>query len=411
MTLKLELICNICKHILEDPISLPCLSAVCSKHLSDGSIRCLECEKEFDVPQNGFPPNKIVSNILANELYLSDAEKTVKHAIQELIDQLEQLQEDLKEKHSDLEQRSFDHFTEIRRQIDLQREQLKAKIDEIALKLIDETNEKENAYKSKMEKSLLNVTRIDIEQSRQTLLEEFRKPHLLIEEVKQMRNEQEQKVNEFQARIKELGSLCGEIESLIFTPNQSFRDESFGLLKPNGLIAYVSAKKIILWNLASNECVATLEGHTKDIECLEAIDKSRFASGSSDKTIRIWDSKAHACIKTLIGHESTVCSLKSFKSNNLASGSYQDIKIWNVETGKCLQTLHGHSSWIRGIVYLPNGNLVSCSEDKTIKVWDLVSDYLTGHSGPVNCLLLLRNGQLASCSGDRTIKIWNVESG
>ena len=37
----------------------------------------------------------------------------------------------------------IDHFKEVRRQIDIHRETLKAKIDEIALKIIDQINERE----------------------------------------------------------------------------------------------------------------------------------------------------------------------------------------------------------------------------------------------------------------------------
>ena len=58
-----------------------------------------------------------------------------------MIQQLEHLQEDLDRIFSDLKGLSFDHFSEIRRQIDLQREKLKKKIDEIALKMIDQVNE------------------------------------------------------------------------------------------------------------------------------------------------------------------------------------------------------------------------------------------------------------------------------
>ena len=152
MSLKSLVICNICKLLLSSsPISLPCSHAICAEHLEDGtdsSIRCLECEQEFDVPQSGFPLNKMASNILAKDLHLSDEEKKLKDSIQAKIQQLEELWSDLKLKHSDLERISFDHFSEVRRQIDLQRENLKQKIDEIALKMIDQVNEREKEYNS-----------------------------------------------------------------------------------------------------------------------------------------------------------------------------------------------------------------------------------------------------------------------
>ena len=100
-----------------------------SEHLQDsttekGSIRCLECDQEFDVPSNRFPPHKMAANILTKELRLSDEEKKLKHVIQELTQQLEQLLPDFKQKHTELKRINFDHLTEVRRQIDLQREEI-----------------------------------------------------------------------------------------------------------------------------------------------------------------------------------------------------------------------------------------------------------------------------------------------
>ena len=90
MSLKSDLICCICKLVLSStPISLPCSHVICKEHLLDntaknGSIICLECDQEFDVPSKGFPSNKIVSSVLAKDLYLNDEEKTIKYAIQVL---------------------------------------------------------------------------------------------------------------------------------------------------------------------------------------------------------------------------------------------------------------------------------------------------------------------------------------
>ena len=328
-----------------------------------------------------------------------------------IAEKLEQFQEDLL---SNLEGISFDHFSEIRRQIDIQREMLKKKIDEIALKMVDQVNEKEKAYKATVKQRFLATTPVVIKDSNQAIQENVN-PNQVFEVEEHTRNKQKQRVNVFQTKIKEIGALCDEIGSLVFTPNSSFRDDSFGFLKSNELIACALANNIQIWNLASNECIATLEGHSNSINCLETIDDNRFASGSQDKTIIIWDAKNFVLLKTLNTNSTYgVFSLKSLTLNRLASGSYQEIKIWNIESGECLQTLSYHSSNICGLVYLPNGNLVSCSDDAAIHVWELPkSGYiksLNGHSGRITCVLLLRNGHLAIGSYDNAIEIWNIGS-
>ena len=424
MSLKSKLICSICKLVLScTPVTLPCSHVMCNEHLRDGtakdsSIRCLKCDQELDVPSNGFPPNKIASNFLTKDLHLSDEEKTLKYAMQNIIHHLERLQFDSMSKISDLERFSFDHFSEVRRQIDLQREELKRKIDDIALKMIDLVKEKEKIYNSAMKKQfILAETQVDIEESRRILENTFRNPNLVFEEVQRLQNEHEQKFREIRTRLITFDSFGRKIKAIIFKPGRD--SSSFGILtaeKTNDSIACASDKKIILRDLVFNDSAVILEGHKNSITCLETIDENHFASGSLDKTIRIWDSKQFVCLKILTGHPYGVFSLKNLTLNKLASGSYGEIKIWDIERGKCLKTLYGHSHWIRGIVYLPNGNLVSCSDDRSVKVWDLarktcIKTIRAGVLDAMYCIVLLRNGQLASGSRCKTIKIWNMENG
>jgi platelet-activating factor acetylhydrolase IB subunit alpha len=48
------------------------------------------------------------------------------------------------------------------------------------------------------------------------------------------------------------------------------------------------------------------------------------------------------------------------------------LKVWDVGIGVCLFTLVGHDNWVRGVLFHPGGKyLVSVSDDKTMRVWDL----------------------------------------
>jgi len=72
--------------------------------------------------------------------------------------------------------------------------------------------------------------------------------------------------------------------------------------------------------------------------------------------------------------------------------------------------LTGHTSWVNVLTVLPDGSLVSGSEDKTIKIWDVKNGQtiktLTGHTGFLSALTVLPDGSLVSGSWDNTIKIW-----
>ena len=411
------------------PIILPCSHFVCGEHFHNVSSQCSECEQVFDVPRSGFATNSTLANLLASEMHLSDEEIKIRHSIQNTIQQLEILKELAKSKNSEMELASYDHFLEIQRQIDLHREQLKIdnvnneeieKIDEIALKLIDQTKVRAKTYASKLEQIISGILdSTDFANVSQLLAHKFRNPNLQLDEVKCLNDEYSRQVTDFEARIKEFDSVSKEIMSLIFKAGTGgFQDEkassSFGYLKAKEVVAITSENTIKIYNLDSNEHMATLEGHhTYRVYCLENIDKNRFASGSIG-SIKIWDTNTFVCLKILKSRCHLAMCLKSLPLHRLASSAMVDIKIWNIESGQCLQTLNGHSDWINSLVYLPNGSLTSCSNDKTIKVWDLVKGEclktLTGHTKTVFGLVLLRNGQLASSSFDKTIKIWNTES-
>ncbi|MCA2812162.1 MAG: WD40 repeat domain-containing protein, partial [Microcystis sp. M090S1] len=76
----------------------------------------------------------------------------------------------------------------------------------------------------------------------------------------------------------------------------------------------------------------------------------------------------------LEGHDSAVTSVNfSPDGKTLVSGSDdKTIKLWNVETGKEIRTLKGHDSTVISVNFSSDGKtLVSGSADKTIKLWNV----------------------------------------
>ena len=79
------------------------------------------------------------------------------------------------------------------------------------------------------------------------------------------------------------------------------------------------------------------------------------------------------CILTLTGHTYYVLSLIQLRNGDLVSGSQdKTIKIWNIETRACIQTLTGHTRPVTDLLELKNGNIVSGSVDETIKIWERI---------------------------------------
>ncbi|KAK0630422.1 hypothetical protein B0T17DRAFT_557066 [Bombardia bombarda] len=192
------------------------------------------------------------------------------------------------------------------------------------------------------------------------------------------------------------------------------------------------------------------EGHGECIYSLQF--NSKFlVSGSRDRTLKIWDMETRRCLRTLAKHRGSVLCLQ-FDSDPeediIVSGSSDsDVIIWSFSTGKEIQTLrHAHRESVLNVKF-DKRILVTCSKDKTIKVfnrrplkygdlgyqevdpvprniknygysmtispddlpqtpaWTMIG-VLEGHGAAVNAVQI-HDREVVSASGDRHIKVWD----
>jgi len=105
--------------------------------------------------------------------------------------------------------------------------------------------------------------------------------------------------------------------------------------------------------------------------------------------------------------ENSILSIKQQKLNTELQKYLTKSRIPSIHN---IKTLTGHTNYVYALTVLPDGSLVSGSEDKTIKIWDVKNGQtiktLTGHTDYVRALTVLPDGSLVSGSGDKSIKIW-----
>ena len=118
--------------------------------------------------------------------------------------------------------------------------------------------------------------------------------------------------------------------------------------------------------------------------------------------------------KNITAHSSVVNDIILLSDKRIATCSEDTtIKIFDLYNNyNCDVTLTGHTKGVRSIVELNKDTLVSASDDRSIIFWkfknkELRSKFIIqyAHGGPITKVIKLRNNLLATSSNDYTIKI------
>ncbi|MEO3889388.1 protein kinase [Nonomuraea sp. B5E05] len=101
-------------------------------------------------------------------------------------------------------------------------------------------------------------------------------------------------------------------------------------------------------------------------------------SGSDDKTVRVWDlTTGHPIGSPLTGHTGAVLAVAATTMDGepvaVSAGKDGVLRFWDLRTGKPAGPARpGHTDWVRALAATPEA-VVSASDDKTVRVWDLGS--------------------------------------
>lgn len=161
--------------------------------------------------------------------------------------------------------------------------------------------------------------------------------------------------------------------------------------------------------------------HKLSVQSLRKIlplDQGKVAVAGSENHIWILDHK-YQVAETIEDHQSSVFALAVRNSDQALVSAGRDARI-RVHHGAVLeQTIQAHLLHIHALAFNSSQTyLLSSSMDKTIKLWDaqslellkVIDHKYEGHSSSVNRIVWLDERRFASCSDDRRIMLWEVIS-
>lgn len=198
-------------------------------------------------------------------------------------------------------------------------------------------------------------------------------------------------------------------------------------------------ENIIIWNTDSHTVQHTFSGHENKIEYIvfvknsiatrniflsdyvELFNKNLGTSVTSESLVEHQKGEGLKDLNAKLLEKSEL--MKTSLSDNKISKEYliscsrdKSIKIWDIFSGTCVFTVLGHDNWVRCVQISANGKFIySCGDDKTIRLWDLktgkcVKKLDNAHDGFVVTLAMnYKSPIIASGSLDQVIKIWDCK--
>jgi serine/threonine protein kinase len=218
----------------------------------------------------------------------------------------------------------------------------------------------------------------------------------------------------------------GQLQAILPGHTKAVQAIAFHPQHADCLVSAGADGKIHYWDLQSElqqpQIRHTCSAHNQAINALAyGVNGQLLASASKDKTIKLWYQQE--LDTTLVGHTLAVNAL-AFQPTApdhqpllVSCSDDTTVRVWDIRTGMLLKVLQHHTWAVRTLAFSPDGQfLATAGTDRTIQIWDTqqwqLRRTLAGHSWPVSGLAWLPGQDvLFSSSWDQTIKVWQVSTG
>ena len=172
-------------------------------------------------------------------------------------------------------------------------------------------------------------------------------------------------------------------------------------------------RKIVVWNADNHHDYHRFATENRSISDLEIDQTGRFiATVGFDSTLNIYEIESGKKIHSLDCPSQDMRAIAINAQQKIAVGGRNGIiRVFDIVTGKKITDMHPHQKRIRDLIFTDDSTIVSCSDDLTVQVSDLVSSsskQLLKVSAKLHSIADLGGGQLAVGASDNMIRIASI---
>jgi hypothetical protein len=219
--IKETLTCKVCNNILKQPVFLPCHKTLCQTHINvnESLFDCFFCHEQHIIPVEGFKPNEMARNLISSNTHLSEHERSLKAKITDSLENLQRMYDSFMNKEPHLKALNFEHFTQIRDDINAQRDALKRDIDIMADTMLKQTELFEFTCKEKLKLVKLDTLTLNKDRFRRIadeLEDEFQKASLNMLAIENLNDEIRQKSEHIADKLNDYNEISERISESSF---------------------------------------------------------------------------------------------------------------------------------------------------------------------------------------------------
>lgn len=180
-----------------------------------------------------------------------------------------------------------------------------------------------------------------------------------------------------------------------------------------------------LWNTVDWSRARTITGHRDSLySAALSPDGKLLATSSYDREARTWNAETGETLAMIAGHNDAIYSLAFHPTGKMLATASGDrtVKLWDAATGERLDTFSQPSKEQYSVSLSPDGRYVAAGGvDCRVRVWQLSGSFQEGtnpilyarfaHEAPIQRVLFSPDGKLlVSCSEERRIKVWETRT-